>query len=100
MPSRSAWSGAIVLLGCLLGGPALAQAPVLSDAGAKQAATNYERSCSLCHGKDREGHVNGHAPSLRSQSLLESDPAIIGEATHTVASARRWAATSTKSAGY
>ena len=80
MRSRSAWSGAFSLLGVLLGGPALAQAPVLSDAGAKQAASNYERYCSLCHGKDREGHVNDHAPSLRSQSLLESDPGIIGEA--------------------
>ena len=80
MRSRSAWSGAIGLLGVLLGGPALAQAPVLSDAGAKQAASNYERYCSLCHGKDREGHVNDHAPSLRSKSLLESDPATIGEA--------------------
>ena len=40
--------------------------------GAKKAADNYQRYCALCHGKDREGHVNDHAPSLRSRSLLES----------------------------
>ena len=72
--------GAILAAGALFAGPAMAQAPVLSEAGAKQAASNYERYCSLCHGRDREGHVNDHAPSLRSQSLLESDPGIIGEA--------------------
>jgi len=72
--------GAILAMGALFAGPAMAQAPVLSEAGAKQAASNYERYCSLCHGRDREGHVNDHAPSLRSQSLLESDPGIIGEA--------------------
>tara|TARA_R110002096_G_scaffold93211_1_gene210306 strand:+ start:15 stop:1316 length:1302 start_codon:yes stop_codon:yes gene_type:complete len=39
---------------------------------AKVAATNYQRYCSLCHGADRQGHVNDHAPSLRSRSLFES----------------------------
>lgn len=39
---------------------------------ASVAAKNYQRYCALCHGKDREGHANDHAPSLRSKSLMES----------------------------
>ena len=38
----------------------------------KVAAGNYQKYCSLCHGADRQGHVNDHAPSLRSKSLFES----------------------------
>lgn len=38
----------------------------------KVAASNYQKYCSLCHGADRQGHVNDYAPSLRSKSLLES----------------------------
>jgi cytochrome c oxidase cbb3-type subunit 3 len=38
----------------------------------KIAAANYEKYCVLCHGADRQGHVNDHAPSLRSKSLFES----------------------------
>jgi cytochrome c oxidase cbb3-type subunit 3/ubiquinol-cytochrome c reductase cytochrome c subunit len=38
----------------------------------KVAAANYQKYCSLCHGEDREGHANDHAPSLRSKSLMES----------------------------
>ena len=38
----------------------------------KIAAGNYQKYCSLCHGADRQGHVNDHAPSLRSKSLFES----------------------------
>jgi len=36
------------------------------------AAANYKKYCVLCHGEDRQGHVNDHAPSLRSKSLFES----------------------------
>jgi len=36
------------------------------------AATNYEKYCVLCHGAERQGYVNDHAPSLRSKSLFES----------------------------
>lgn len=36
------------------------------------AASNYQRYCSLCHGADRQGYVNDHAPSLRSKSLFSS----------------------------
>lgn len=36
------------------------------------AEKNYQQYCALCHGKEREGHANDHAPSLRSKSLFES----------------------------
>lgn len=36
------------------------------------AAANYEKYCVLCHGDERQGYVNDHAPSLRSKSLFES----------------------------
>lgn len=36
------------------------------------AAANYKKYCVLCHGENRQGHVNDHAPSLRSKSLFES----------------------------
>jgi cytochrome c oxidase cbb3-type subunit III len=39
---------------------------------AELAASNYQKYCSLCHGENREGHKNDHAPSLRSKSLFES----------------------------
>lgn len=37
----------------------------------RAAAASYQQYCALCHGADRQGHVNDHAPSLKSQSLLE-----------------------------
>lgn len=37
-----------------------------------RAASNYQKYCSLCHGENREGYANDHAPSLRSKSLFES----------------------------
>ncbi|MCC2618095.1 c-type cytochrome [Aestuariibacter halophilus] len=39
---------------------------------AARAEANYNRYCTLCHGENREGHKNDHAPSLRSKSLFES----------------------------
>lgn len=72
---------AILLLAGLPAGHAAAQQPVLTEQGARQAADNYQRYCALCHGPDREGHVNDHAPSLRSRSLIESGfPMVLGEA--------------------
>lgn len=44
----------------------------LTTEQAKVAASNYQKYCALCHGKEREGHANDHAPSLRSKSLMES----------------------------
>ena len=41
------------------------------DAKAQEHAANiYTKYCALCHGGDREGYANDHAPSLRSKSLL------------------------------
>ncbi|WP_102798135.1 c-type cytochrome [Bowmanella denitrificans] len=37
-----------------------------------KAEANYQKYCSLCHGADRQGYANDHAPSLRSKSLFES----------------------------
>ena len=36
------------------------------------ASANYKKYCVLCHGENREGHKNDHAPSLRAKSLFES----------------------------
>lgn len=44
----------------------------LTEEQSEAAAANYEKYCVLCHGADRQGHVNDHAPSLRSKSLFES----------------------------
>jgi len=44
----------------------------LTDEQATVAKANYLRYCSLCHGDDRQGYVNDHAPSLRSKSLFQS----------------------------
>lgn len=46
--------------------------PALSIEDAAAAAVDYQRYCALCHGPEREGHANDHAPSLKSQSLLRS----------------------------
>lgn len=67
-------------LGLLLGGAAAAEEALDAEAAAV-AAANYQQYCALCHGEDRQGHVNDHAPSLRSRSLLESgSPWVIMEA--------------------
>ena len=44
----------------------------LTRAHADRAAANFQQYCALCHGADRQGHVNDHAPSLRSKSLLSA----------------------------
>lgn len=60
---------------------ARAALPELTTEQRAAAATRYQRYCALCHGDDRQGHVNDHAPSLRSKTLLESGfPYVIGEA--------------------
>lgn len=51
---------------------AFAAQPRLTAAQAERAAANYQQYCALCHGDDRQGHVNDHAPSLRSRSLMEA----------------------------
>ena len=44
----------------------------LTEDQAKKAKENYQKYCVLCHGGNREGYANDHAPSLRSKSLFES----------------------------
>ena len=44
----------------------------LTPEQSQRAAANYKKYCVLCHGEDRQGYVNDHAPSLRSKSLFES----------------------------
>lgn len=44
----------------------------LTSQQAEVASANYQKYCSLCHGENREGHKNDHAPSLRAKSLFES----------------------------
>ena len=55
--------------------PAAEEMPDIRKLTAEQsrvAAANYEKYCVLCHGADRQGYVNDHAPSLRSKSLFET----------------------------
>jgi cytochrome c oxidase cbb3-type subunit 3 len=59
----------------------LAWAQGLTPEQMQSSEANYQRYCSLCHGADRQGHVNDHAPSLRSRSLLETGfPMVLREA--------------------
>ena len=64
----------LTLLGILLGacGSVHAQTDALEAGEAAAAAADYQKYCALCHGADRQGYVNDHAPSLRSQSLMAS----------------------------
>lgn len=48
------------------------QLPQLTEQQSAAAAADYQQYCALCHGDDRQGHVNDHAPSLKSQSLFEA----------------------------
>jgi cytochrome c oxidase cbb3-type subunit III len=58
-----------------------AELPALTPEQTTAAEARYQRYCSLCHGPDRQGHVNDHAPSLKSKSLLASGfPRTIREA--------------------
>lgn len=45
---------------------------VLTAEQSEVASANYQKYCSLCHGENREGYKNDHAPSLRSKTLFES----------------------------
>ena len=56
----------------LLVSQAFAQWDELTPEQAEQAAAQYQQYCALCHGADRQGHVNDHAPSLKSKSLMAS----------------------------
>ena len=45
--------------------------PVADHSAAKQ---TYDKFCAPCHGKDLKGYVADHAPSLITQTFLESAP--------------------------
>ncbi len=52
---------------------------LLASAGAQAQATpaeNYERYCALCHGDDRAGYLNDHAPSLLTETLFDAGPMV------------------------
>ena len=59
----------VMLVMLAFGNGAIAQEEAgLNEQQIAAAAANYERYCALCHGSERQGHVNDHAPSLRSRS--------------------------------
>lgn len=61
--------GGMLLSGC---GTLFAQFGEMDSDEAAAAADDYQKYCALCHGADRQGYVNDHAPSLRSKSLISS----------------------------
>jgi mono/diheme cytochrome c family protein/rhodanese-related sulfurtransferase len=62
----------LTALATLAVSPAALTAPFdgLTDAEQQRAAASFQQYCALCHGADRQGRVNDHAPSLRSKSLM------------------------------
>jgi cbb3-type cytochrome c oxidase subunit III len=62
----------LAALAALAAAPTAMTAPFdgLTEAETQRAAANFQQYCALCHGADRQGHVNDHAPSLRSRSLM------------------------------
>lgn len=67
----------------LLAMPARAQdgPPPLTPEQSRSAAARYQQYCALCHGPDRAGYANDHAPSLKSPQLFAAGfPTVIGEA--------------------
>jgi mono/diheme cytochrome c family protein/rhodanese-related sulfurtransferase len=63
---------AILVLFALLAVAGTAYSVEMSVADVAEATSNYSKYCALCHGPDREGHANDHAPSLRSESLMKT----------------------------
>ena len=49
-----------------------AEPHMITEEQAAAAAADYQKYCALCHGENREGYANDHAPSLRSKSLMIS----------------------------
>ena len=56
----------------LFASPVLGQWEEQTPEQTEKAAAQYQQYCALCHGDDRQGHVNDHAPSLKSKSLMAS----------------------------
>lgn len=63
--------GLALITALMLPPDSLADARLTAEQAAL-AANNYQQYCALCHGKDREGHANDHAPSLKSTSLMQA----------------------------
>ena len=62
--------------------PAQAQEgpPPLTPEQSTAAAARYQQYCALCHGPDRAGYANDHAPSLKSPQLFAAGfPVVIGQ---------------------
>ena len=68
------WVRVVVCCSLWLGiGSAFAfEAEPLTAEESTAAAADYQKYCALCHGADRQGNVNDHAPSLRSRTLLHT----------------------------
>jgi mono/diheme cytochrome c family protein/rhodanese-related sulfurtransferase len=67
---RKLKAGLLIIALLAVAGTAYSQNLSVEDRA--EAAGNYSKYCALCHGPDREGHVNDHAPSLRSESLMKT----------------------------
>ncbi|GAB2492354.1 c-type cytochrome [Arenimonas alkanexedens] len=83
LPATALPFAAFLALALLTPQPVAAQEgpPPLTPEESEAAAARYQQYCALCHGPDRAGHANDHAPSLRSASLLGSGfPVVIREA--------------------
>ena len=48
------------------------EAPPLTPEETRAAAADYQQYCALCHGADRAGGEQDHAPSLRSRTLIST----------------------------
>ena len=55
-----------------LGSVSAFEAEPLTAEESAAAAADYQTYCALCHGADRQGNVNDHAPSLRSRTLMHT----------------------------
>lgn len=81
MPNKITCSPIVLPVFLLTNAVTAAPTLQLSDEQAAAAKTNYQQYCALCHGGERQGHVNDHAPSLRSRSLMTSGEREIFRAT-------------------
>ena len=63
---------ASLVITALLSVADVARSSALTVEEMSEAGSNYAKYCALCHGADRQGHVNDHAPSLRSASLMKT----------------------------
>ena len=83
LPHRTLRLASLAATALLLAAPALAQngPPPLTPEQSQAAAARYQQYCALCHGPDRAGYANDHAPSLKSPQLFAAGyPIVIAEA--------------------